>query len=284
MEQFDLSVEPRDHVLAATVHDIDLSQDLDEAVIAAIRAAWMKNPVLVFPGQTLTPEQHLAYSRRFGDLQGHTVKNILHPEYPEILVLSNRGRGGTAPINNGGAYWHSDITYEEIPPMGSILYGFEVPPEDGDTLYADMTAAYEALDDETKGQIDGTIGIHTYRNRHLAMVEAGVRPAQTEEQMAKWADVEHPVVRTHPETGRKALYINEGFTNAIKGLAEDEGRQLLDRLCAHATEDRFVYRHQWQPCDVVMWDNRCTMHRATTYDLSYERSMHRITIRGIKPA
>ncbi|MBT5299704.1 MAG: TauD/TfdA family dioxygenase [Rhodospirillaceae bacterium] len=284
MEQFDLSVEPRDHALAATVHDIDLSQDLDEAVIAAIRAAWMKNPVLVFPGQTLTPEQHLAYSRRFGDLQGHTVKNILHPEYPEILVLSNRGRGGTAPINNGGAYWHSDITYEEIPPMGSILYGFEVPPEDGDTLYADMTAAYEALDGETKGQIDGTIGIHTYRNRHLAMVEAGVRPAQTEEQMAKWADVEHPVVRTHPETGRKALYINEGFTNAIKGLAEDEGRQLLDRLCAHATEDRFVYRHQWQPCDVVMWDNRCTMHRATTYDLSYERSMHRTTIRGIKPA
>lgn len=268
---------------AALLDGPDLAGPLDDAVVEAIRRAWLKHPVLVIRGQSLSPDQQLGFSRRFGPLRGHTVKDLLHPDYPELLVLSNRGRGGTAPINNGGAYWHSDITYEAEPPMGSILHGVIVPPSGGDTLYADMAAAYEALDAETKRALEGARAVHTYRHRYLTMVDEGVRPPRTEEQMAEWTDVVHPVVRTVPETGRKALFVNEGFTSHIDGWPEDESRDMLERLIAHTVEARFVYRHQWQTGDVVMWDNRCTMHRATDYDTSQERTMHRSTISGNMP-
>lgn len=278
-----LPVTPLDNPVAAEVAGLDLSQNLSDQTIQDLHKAWMTYPVLIIRGQELNPEQQLAYSRRFGDLQRHTVKEILHPDYPEILVLSNRGRGGAQPINNGGAYWHSDITYEEIPPMGSILHGVVIPDGGGDTLYADMTAAYDALDDATKAEIDGLTAIHSYRQRYEAMMNAGVRPPKSEEELSQWADVEHPIARTHPETGKKAIFVNEGFTRAVKGLGDNAGRALLEKLFEHSTKDEFVYRHKWQPGDVVMWDNRCTMHRATDYDLSQERSMHRATVCGTRP-
>jgi len=278
-----LPVKPLDNPMAAEVEGLDLTRNLDDRTIADLHKAWMAYPVLVIRGQELNPEQQLAYSRRFGDLQRHTVKEILHPEYPEILVLSNRGRGGAQPINNGGAYWHSDITYEDIPPMGSILHGVVIPDGGGDTLYADMTAAYDALDDATKAGIEGLKAVHTYRVRYEAMMKAGIRPPKTEEELAQWTDVVHPVARTHPETGKKAIFVNEGFTSRIEGMGDNEGRDLLEKLFEHSTQDRFVYRHRWRPGDVVMWDNRCTLHRATDYDLSQERSMHRATIRGTQP-
>ena len=278
-----LPVTPLDNPVAAEVAGLDLSQNLSDQTIQDLHKAWMTYPVLIIRGQELNPEQQLAYSRRFGDLQRHTVKEILHPDYPEILVLSNRGRGGAQPINNGGAYWHSDITYEDIPPMGSILHGVVIPDGGGDTLYADMTAAYDALDDATKAEIDGLTAIHSYRQRYEAMMNAGVRPPKSEEELSQWADVEHPIARTHPETGKKAIFVNEGFTRAVKGLGDNAGRALLEKLFEHSTKDEFVYRHKWQPGDVVMWDNRCTMHRATDYDLSQERSMHRATVCGTRP-
>lgn len=276
-------LQPLDPAFAARMTGLDLSKPLDGEIVGKIRSAWQAHAVLVVPGQDLSPERQIAFSRYFGDLRGHTVSSLLHPDYPELLVLSNRGRGGTAPINNGGAYWHSDITYEAHPPMGSILHGVIVPPEGGDTLYADMVAAYAALDKETKKTLEGLMAVHTYRYRYLKMVAEGVRPTRTEEQMAEWTDVEHPVVRTIPETGEKALYVNEGFTARIAGMPEDESRDLLDRLLAHTVESRFVYRHRWQTGDVVFWDNRRTLHRATEYDLSQERTMHRTTIAGIRP-
>jgi len=285
MAPLDLSSADTSHDFGARIEGLDLSKPLDDGQFADIHAAWMRHPVLVFSDQHLTPEQHLAFAERFGPLRRHTVKEILHPDYPDLLALSNVGRGGASPINNGGAYWHSDITYEDEPPMASALYGFIVPPVEsgGDTLYADMTAAYDALDDETKQRLDGAIGVHTYRYRYELMVEAGVRPPQPEEKMAQWKDVFHPVVRTHPETGKKALFINEGFTARIDGWPEDESRAMLDRLFAHCTEDRFVYAHKWRTNDLVLWDNRCTMHCATPYDLSFERSMHRATVHGDRP-
>ena len=279
-----IPVKPLDNPLAAEVVGLDLNMDLDDQTIADLHKAWMAYPVLVVRGQeNLTMERHLEYSRRFGDLQRHTVKEILHPEFPEILVLSNRGRGGAQPINNGGAYWHSDITYEDVPPMGSILHGLITPPEGGDTLYADMTAAYDALDDATKAKLEGLKAIHTYRTRYEAMMNAGVRPVKTEEELSQWVDVIHPIARTHPETGRKAIFVNEGFTSRVEGMGDNESRDLLEQLFEHSTQDQFVYRHKWQQGDVVMWDNRCTMHRATDYDLSQERSMHRTTVRGTRP-
>ena len=262
---------------------VDISKPLDGEVVGKIRSAWQAHAVLVIPGQDLSPERQISFSRYFGDLRGHTVTTLLHPDYPELLVLSNRGRGGTAPINNGGAYWHSDITYETHPPMGSILHGVIVPPEGGDTLYADMVSAYAALDAETKKTLAGLSAVHTYRFRYMKMVAEGVRPARTEAQMAEWIEVTHPVVRTVPETGEKALYVNEGFTARIADLPEDESRDLLDKLLSHTVDERFVYRHRWQPGDVVMWDNRRTLHRATAYDLTHERTMHRTTIRGVPP-
>ncbi len=279
-----IPVTPLDNPMAAEVVGLDLNQDLDDRTVRDLHAAWMAYPVLVIRNQPdLSHERHLTYSRRFGDLQRHTVKEILLPDYPEILALSNRGRGGAQPINNGGAYWHSDITYEENPPMGSILHGQIVPEEGGDTLYADMTAAYDALDDDTKREIDGLTATHTYRARYEAMMEQGVRPPKTEEELSQWIDVHHPVARTHPETGKKALFVNEGFTARIDGLGDNASRDLLDKLFEHSVQDRFVYRHKWRQGDLVMWDNRCTMHRATDYDLSQERSMYRATVRGDRP-
>ncbi len=264
------------------VGGVDLSKPLDDETVQQIKQAWWDHSILVFRDQDLTQEQHVAFSRNFGELQGHTVKDWLLPTHPEILVLSNRGRGGVKPLENGGAYWHSDITYELVPPMGSILHGLTVPPEGGDTLYADMYAAYETLDDETKALVDDAVAIHNYKHRYMLMAEGGKRPEPTKEQLAEWIDVEHPIVLEHPDSGRKALFVNEGFTMAIKGLGQDESDALLTRLYEHSVQPEFVYAHDWRPHDIVMWDNRCTMHRATTYDAEkYERTMHRTTIKGV---
>ena len=194
--------------------------------------------------------------------------------------MSNRGRGGVAPINNGGAYWHSDITYEKKPPMGPMLYGITVPRVGGNTLFADMTAAYVALDNATKKELEGQNAIHSCRYRYEMMVEAGVRPPQSEKKMAKWHEIKHPTVRTHPETGRKALFINEGFTSRISSWPKDESDSMLKHLYSHCTSDQFLYTHHWEAGDFVLWDNGCTMHCATPYDLNCGRTMHGATIRG----
>lgn len=266
------------------VQGVDLAQPLDSGTVEEIRQAWWGHSILVFRDQHLTQEQHIAFSRLFGELQGHTVKDWLLPTHPEILVLSNRGRGGVKPLENGGAYWHTDISYESVPPIGSILHGLTVPPEGGDTLYADMYTAYETLDDETKALIEGRTAIHNYRHRYMKMAEGGRRPMPTREQLAEWQDVEHPVVLRHPQSGRKALFVNEGFTVAIQGLDPKASDALLERLFEHSVKPQFVYAHKWQPGDIVMWDNRCTMHCATPYDAAtHERTMHRTTIKGERP-
>lgn len=263
------------------VSGVDLSLPLDEDTAEQIRQAWWDNLILVFRDQDITDEQHIAFSRHFGELQGHSVKAWLSQKHPEILVLSSKGRSGAKPLKNGGAYWHSDITYEAVPPMGSILHGITIPPEGGDTLYADMYTAYETLDDETKALIDGRMAIHNYQLRYLKMSEGGARPAPTAEQLAEWQDVRHPIVLTNPDTGRKALYVNEGFTVSIEGLDGQESDTVLEKLFAHSVKPEFIYAHKWQPHDIVMWDNRCTMHSATDYDeTKYERTMQRTTIKG----
>ena len=279
-----LSVTPVQGRFVAEVVGVDLSRPVDDERFARIHDAFLEHSILVFRGQDLSNEQHIAFSRRFGELEIHTAKHWLLPEFPEILVLSNRGEEGTRPIVNGGAYWHSDITYKAKPPLGSLLYALEVPPEGGDTLFADMYAAYESLDDETRAHIEGLEAIHRYGDRYRMMAEVDRdRPPLTPEQLAEVPDVVHPVVRTHPETGRRALFVNEGFTIGIVGLPEAEGKALLDALFDHSVQPARVYRHRWQAGDLVMWDNRCTMHCATDYDLRHVRAMHRTTIQGDRP-
>ena len=170
------------------------------------------------------------------------------------------------------------MTYEEVPPLGSLLYGVEVPPEGGDTLFASMYAAYEALDAGTKQRISGL------RARHRYNIERRRREIRiTDDQAASVREVSHPVVRTHPETGRKALYVNPGFTVGIEGLAESDGAALLADLFDHIADARFQYRHIWRQRDLVFWDNRCVMHQATDYDPVHTRHMLRTTVKGDRP-
>lgn len=282
--EMNISVTPVKGRFVAEIAGVDLSKPMDGNCFAHIHDTFLEHSILVFRGQELSNEEHIAFSRRFGDLEIHTARHWLLADFPEILVLSNRGEKGTKPIVNGGAYWHSDMTYKAKPPLGSLLYALEVPPEGGDTLFADMYAAYESLDDETKLRIENLEVIHRYGDRYRMMAsEDNDRPPLTPEQLAEVPDVVHPAVRTHPETGRKALFVNEGFAIGIAGMAQIEGRALLDKLFSHSVQPANIYRHGWQAGDLVMWDNRCTMHRATEYDLRHVRAMHRTTVQGDRP-
>jgi taurine dioxygenase len=284
VKDMEISISPVQGRFVAEVAGVDLSKPMDDSRFADIHDAFLGHSILVFRGQKLGNEEHIAFSRRFGDLEIHTARHWLLPEFPEILVLSNRGEKGTKPIINGGAYWHSDMTYKSKPPLGSLLYALEVPPEGGDTLFADMYAAYETLDDETKLRVENLEVIHRYGDRYQMMASVDKdRPPLTPKQLAEVPDVVHPAVRTHPETGRKALFVNEGFAIGIVGLAQSESRALLEKLFSHSVQPAHVYRHRWQAGDLVMWDNRCTMHCATEYDLRHVRAMHRTTIQGDRP-
>jgi taurine dioxygenase len=283
-----LSVSPIAGTFAAEIDGVDLSDDHDAAAIDDIKQALLAHSIIVFRDQELSNQEHVRFSQKFGASEIHTVSQYLLPDYPEIIVLANRGENGTKPIANGGAYWHSDISYKAKPAMGSILYGIEVPPVGGDTLYCDMYAAYEALSDGMKERLADVLAEHSYAERFAKQRDADEairddRFGLSDDQVAEVPAVAHPIVRTHPETGRKALYINAGFTRAVIGVDEAEGKALLDELNAHATQDRFIYRHKWRAGDAVFWDNRCTMHRATEYDLSHDRQMHRTTIQGDIP-
>ena len=270
------------------VDAVNLADDHDDPEIVDIRDALLDHGVLVFHGQDLSSEEHVRFSQKFGPSEIHTVKQYLLPDFPEIIALASRGDKGTKPVANGGAYWHSDITYKARPPMGSILYALEVPPDGGDTLYCDMAGAYDALPDEMKVRINGLKAVHSYLPRFLASrkVDEGFQKEGFElsdAQKAELPEVVHPIVRTHPENGRKALCFNEGFTVRVEGMDEAEGKALLEELAAHATQDRFVYAHKWSVGDVVFWDNRVTMHKATEYDRQYPRRMHRTTVQGDVP-
>ena len=283
-----LSVERINDTFVGEVDGVNLSDDHSDGEIGDIRSALMKHGILVFHGQNMSNQQHVRFSQKFGPSEIHTVKQYLLEGFPEIIALANRGDKGTKPIANGGAYWHSDITYKVRPPMGSILYALEVPPEGGDTLYCDMAGAYDALSDEMKDRIDGLKAVHSYLPRFMASrkMDEGFQKdgfVLSEEQKAELAEVVHPIVRTHPENGRKALFINEGFTVRVKDMDENDGKALLSELNAHATSDRFIYAHKWSVGDVVFWDNRVTMHKATEYDNQYARRMHRTTVQGDIP-
>jgi len=269
--------------MAAEVSGVDLSRDLLQNEVDTIRAAWLRHTVLVFPAQQLTPVRQAAFTRRLGALEHHTVREYTHPDVPEVFVISNivkEGRHVGAP--KSGRHWHSDSQFLAVPSAGSLLYGLQVPPEGGDTLFANMYAAYDALSDAMKRRIDD---LETVCSRVKAWpVSYPGRPPLTDEQKAKLPDIVHPLVRMHPETGRKSLYIGGNVVWAVVGMPYEEGRALLDELRAHATEGRFTYRHRWRKGDAVIWDNRCTLHTATPFDEDrYDRLMHRTTMRGSIP-
>jgi taurine dioxygenase len=279
-------IRPLPAVLGAEITGIDLGQPLSDIGFEAIRSALADRQVLVFRDQHVTPEQHIEFSRRFGPLEIHVQHHFHLSGHPEILIVSNVIEDGK-PIGlaDAGRYWHSDLSYLREPSLGSLLHAQELPEQEGDTLFATMFEAYDALPEDLRERIDGLEAVHDYsaRNRKQQAASA-LRPGLTAEQASRVPPVVHPVVRVHPANGRKALFVNEGFTTHIVGLPEDESDALLARLFKHSTEDRFIYRHRWQPFDLVMWDNRSTLHLATGCPPDLRRTLYRTTVRGDVPA
>jgi len=274
----DFTVNPLSPVLGAEMIGADLAADLDDDSFAAIRDAWLEaDGIMVFRDQELTPDDHIAFSRRLGPLEKHVLETYLLPGYPEIYRVSNKVKDGVPQgREKAGTYWHSDLSYMNPPALASLLYGLEVPPSGGDTMFCSLYAAYDALSDTMKSILEGLAAVHDF-----GFASRGVFRAEqaTQSQLDATPAVEHPVVRTHPETGRKVLFVNPGFTSHIVGIHPSESRALLDFLFAHATQPEFIYRHRWRKNDLVMWDNRCTMHYAVAdYDGIGERYMHRTTV------
>lgn len=275
-----MDVTPLSPKIGVEIAGIDLSQPLDEATFAEIRRLLNEHSLIAIRGQNLSEAEHVAFARRFGQLQIHVLKQFLTTPHPELYVLSNKKEAGK-PIGNHkeGWNWHSDLSYLEVPCLGSVLYAREVPPVGADTLFSSMEAAWEALDAETKAKIRPLKCVHSYSG-YYAKAFADRTPL-TEEQRAATPDVVHPLVRTHPETGRLSLYVGEDVVKEVVGLEPEESVALLARLNRHATSEAFSHRHVWRQGDVIIWDNRCTMHKATPYDdVAYTRVMHRATICG----
>jgi taurine dioxygenase len=285
-----IDVKPTGAALGAEIRGVDLSKALDQQTFDAIVEAFHRHEVVFFRGQTLTPEQHVAFSRRFGELELHVRADRCRPGYPELFVVSNVIENGK-PIGSqdAGLFWHSDLCYMDEPSRGSIFYAREVPiGEDGeplgDTLFASATAAYDALPDAVKGRIDRLQAINSYEQGYYRDRKSGGRPPLTEEQKRRTPDIEHPVVRTHPFTGKKCLFVNEGYTSRIVGMDGPDGAALLADLLAHATDERFIYRHKWRVGDLLIWDNCSTQHLAIpNYELPKRRVMERATVKGSRP-
>jgi taurine dioxygenase len=296
-----ISVRKQGRHLGAEIAGVDLSRPLDEATFTAIADAFFEHQVVVFRDQALAPAQQVAFTRRFGELEQHVRKEHRLAGYPEILVVSNLldERGAAIGVQDAGRFWHSDLSYKQVPSLLSALYALEVPVRDGvvlgGTSFASAAAAYDALDEGEKRRLQGLRNVHSYRYYRARNVQAqkeeqarGARVVQehapSEAQLASVPDTEAPVVRTHPVTGRKCLFVNEAHTSRIVGLPEEEGAALLARLCAHIVEPEFRYEHRWRAGDLLMWDNVAVQHKANfDYELPLRRLMHRTTVRGSAP-
>lgn len=267
----------------------DLAAGVDAALFREIERAFHDNIVLVFRGQGLSEAQHIAFSRRFGELEIHIVKKYLLPGYPEILLISNLRdeQGRHIGLADAGFTWHSDTSYRRRPSRCSLLYAKTVPRRDdgeplGDTVFANAIAAYEALPEATKRRLHGLKAIHRYSARRR--VADSPRPKLSAAQIAETPDIAHPIVRTHPYTGRKSLYVTAGECVGIEGMAQDEALDLIAELDAHCVRPEFLYRHKWREGDLLMWDNASAMHLAICdYALPQRRVMHRTTVVGTVP-
>ncbi len=271
------SCEPTAGALGAEIGGIDLSTDLDEDTVSELREALMAHLVLFFRDQDISPLQHLTFARRFGDLIEYPLVDGLD-DYPEIVPVTKLEH---ETVNFGGI-WHSDTAYLENPPMGAILCARELPPVGGDTLFANMYMAYDSLSDGMKRLLSGLVAINSSAKPD-ALLTRKERIMTKPDEEAEPLVSEHPVVRTHPETGRKILYVNSGHTTGFKGMTHEESAPILDFLFAHQTRPEFTCRFHWRPGSVAFWDNRATQHNPVNDYDGYKRVMHRVTIAGDKP-
>ena len=268
--------------LGAVISGIDLAEPLDDGTIGAVRKALLEHQAIFFRDQHLSPEQHLAFGRRFGELQIHEFVEG-SPLDPRIIEV----RKEPQDTRNFGGGWHTDVSYLERPALGSVLYALEVPAHGGDTMFSSQYLAYETLSDGMKAILEDMIAVHSARRPYG--VDAAQRHANGSSGMkyllgeAAHAEVEHPVIRTHVETGRKSLYVNATFTLRFKDMTEEESAPLLDYLCRHAVRPEFTCRFRWQKNSIAFWDNRCVLHNAINDYHGERRLMHRVTIEGERP-
>ena len=302
-----LDVRPLSDVLAAEVAGLDARRPLSEKMESALRQALHLYQVLTIREQQLTPRQFVDFARVFGELEPFFISAYSLPDCPEIYALSNARRNGHLVGRDGaGTHWHSDHTFHREPASATLLYAVTVPEAMGDTLFADMYRAYEELPDSLKVRLEGLKAIHRYQKKehiYSAEPDAGAEkrariealkalrrreeeaqaPSPTAARANTLPDQLHPVVRTHPATGRKALYLNDEMTVGVDGLPPEEGVALLKDLCARATRGQNVYAYKWRAGDIVVWDNPSVLHAATYADPAVERTLYRLTIKGSVP-
>jgi taurine dioxygenase len=273
-----ISVAPAAGAIGAEISGIDLSQELSDDSVAAIRQALLDHLVVFFREQELTPRQIMAFARRFGEPVTYPfVKGL--DDFPEITPILKR----ESDRSNFGGLWHSDTTYQEVPPMGTILYGIEIPPYGGDTEFANQYLAYETLSAPLRGFLDGLKAVN---------VSGKGATQKTRDEMMKQApsglkgdelSARHPVVRTHPETGRRALYVNGAHTLHFDGMTEEESAPILEFLFRHQVKAEFTCRFRWSKGSVAFWDNRCAQHNPINDYHGFRRLMHRVTLAGSVP-
>jgi taurine dioxygenase len=283
--QDSFQVELFDAPLGAEIIGLDLNRPLPQREFQRIHKAHLDHHLLVFRDQRITPQQQVDFSRRFGPLQIHVLRNFQLPSHPEVLIISNIIENGKPlGLGDAGHFWHSDLSYKETPSLGSMLHAQELPLEGGDTLFANMHLAYDTLPVALRHAVQGARAEHSYLAQYEELRRRSpFRPALTQAQIDEVKPVVHPVVRTHPETGRKALFVSEHFTTRIVGIPEDESRALLAELFAHSVLPEHVYRHRWAPHDLVFWDNRSLMHLAGGTPDHLRRKLYRTTIEGDVP-
>ena len=285
-----VEVVPFEAALGAEIHGVDLHRPLAQADRDRIRAAWIDRLVLRFRGTPMTDPELMAFTRQFGELE-YSAYAMVEKKYgfksaieapPEISVISNIVENGKAigGLGAGEAFWHTDSSFVEVPPAGSFLHALEIPLAGGATYFLNMYAAYDTLPADLKQAIEGRSLNHPITHDSSGKPRPGF---ETVTDVSKVPGAIHPLVRTHPESKRKALFLGRRPHAWIVGLPVEESERLLDRLWAHTTQERFVWRQDWRVGDLIVWDNRCAMHRRDAFDSASRRLMHRTQIKGDRP-
>ena len=270
-------VEPIGPTIGGEIHGLDLTKPLDPATARALEDALIERKVIYLRNQHITPAQHVAIGRLFGDLEVHPFS--AQGEFPEVVVLDNHKDNPVLSTD----VWHSDTTFRECPTKYSILRALIMPKVGGDTIWADMCAAYEGLSDRMRQQLDGLEAIHDFQNFRRLFTKSDEDQQRLRRMEELYPNPTHPVVRTHPATGKKALYVNPQFTLAIKDMHEDESRALLDVLFAQTKIPEYQFRLRWKPGTITFWDNRSTQHYAANDYYPNRRRMERVAVKGDKP-
>ena len=270
----EVRVTPLSDALGAEVSGIDLSRPLDDATVKAVESAWYEHLVLAFRDQDISNDDQVRFCRYFGDLESVRTGKHANEDQPYTMMITNVTDSGFATaLENGEMWFHSDQCYYEVPARASTLYAMEIPRTGGNTLFANCYKAWETLPGEVRDRLEGRKAHHIY--------DYSGNPLKRSENVDPNApQYWHPVARTHPGTGRKALYVNRLMTDQIEGLTQDECGDLLEMLFAHGEREELIYEHEWRPGDLLMWDNRCSMHARTDFDPEERRMLRRITIKG----